>query len=71
MVSKRPQFYVRTKSHEWQWDVSEDIKGTSCKEVGIISHHDFKERQQAIESGEWKVKNYEPKCWFWARKEDV
>jgi hypothetical protein len=68
MVSKRPQFYVRTKSHEWQWDV-EEREGSICKEVGIISHHDFQERTMAIAKGEWKPRLTEPKCWFMPQEE--
>jgi hypothetical protein len=59
----RPQFYVRTKSHEWQYDI-EEREGFKCKEVGIISRHDFQERVSAIAKGEWKPRGGEPLCWF-------
>ena len=57
------QFYVRTKSHEWEYDV-EEREGFECKQVGIISRHHFQERVAAIAEGEWKVRADEPKCWF-------
>ena len=57
------QFYVRTLSHQWEYDI-EEIPGFECKEVGVISRFHMQERTMAIAKGEWKVKADEPKCWF-------
>ena len=57
------QRYVRTKSHEWEYDI-EEREGFKCKEVGVISREHFQERVSAIAKGEWKVREDEPKCWY-------
>lgn len=62
----RRQFYVRTKSYEWQWDVVEEETQTGLQKVGIIDLHDYQQRTLAVVKGEWKTKLSEPKVWRYA-----
>lgn len=58
------QFYVRTKSYQWTWDVKDSDDGSMCKEVGLISVKGFQDRAKAIAAGEYTPQLTDPKCWF-------
>ena len=64
-----PQHTIITKSYRWEFDI-EEREGFTCKEVGIITPQGFQDRCLAIAKGEWKVKGFEPKCWFFPMEDE-